>query len=60
MNQYIFPFEKLDVYQMAVDLAEKVLAFLDELPLLSNSGPLSFDKNCLPPTFFVSYILPLT
>lgn len=32
MNQYIFPFEKLDVYQMAVDLAEKVLAFLDELP----------------------------
>lgn len=32
MNQYIFPFEKLDVYQMAVDLAEKVLTFLDELP----------------------------
>jgi len=32
MNQYIFPFEKLDVYQMAVDLAEKVLAFLGELP----------------------------
>ena len=32
MNQYVFPFEKLDVYQMAVDLAEKVLALLDELP----------------------------
>ena len=32
MNQYLFPFEKLDVYQMAVVLAEKVLAFLDELP----------------------------
>jgi len=32
MNQYIFPFEKLDVWQMAVDLAEKVLSFLEELP----------------------------
>jgi four helix bundle protein len=32
MNQYLFPFEKLDVYQMALDLAEKVLTFLDELP----------------------------
>ena len=32
MNQYVFSFEKLDVYQMAVDLAEKVLTFLDELP----------------------------
>jgi four helix bundle protein len=29
---YLFPFEKLDVYQMAVDLSEKVLTFLDELP----------------------------
>jgi len=32
MSGYVFPFEKLDVYQMAVGLAEKVLAFLDELP----------------------------
>jgi four helix bundle protein len=29
---YLFPFEKLDVYQIAVDLSEKVLNFLDELP----------------------------
>lgn len=33
MPDYLFPFEKLDVYQMALDLAEKVLALLDELPL---------------------------
>jgi hypothetical protein len=32
MNRYIFPFEKLDVWQMAVDLAETVLSFLEELP----------------------------
>jgi four helix bundle protein len=32
MNRYIFPFEKLDVWQMAVDLAEAVLSFLEELP----------------------------
>jgi four helix bundle protein len=32
MDQYIFPFEKLDVYQMALDLAEKVLNFLELLP----------------------------
>jgi four helix bundle protein len=30
--KYIFPFEKLDVWQMAVDLAEAVLNFLDHLP----------------------------
>ena len=29
---YLFPFEKLDVYQITVDLSEKVLNFLDELP----------------------------
>jgi four helix bundle protein len=29
---YLFPFEKLDVYQMALDLSEKILTFLDELP----------------------------
>lgn len=32
MNRYVFPFEKLDVWQMAVDLAETVLSFLEELP----------------------------
>jgi four helix bundle protein len=32
MSEYIFPFEKLDVWQMAVDLAETVLSFLEELP----------------------------
>jgi four helix bundle protein len=32
MADYLFPFEKLDVYQMALDLAEKVLAILEELP----------------------------
>ena len=32
MNAYVFPFEKLDVYQMALDLAEKVLDLLEPLP----------------------------
>ena len=32
MDQYIFPFEKLDVYQMAVDLAEYILSLLEKLP----------------------------
>ena len=32
MNKYIFPFEKLDVYQMAVDLAEKILLLLEKFP----------------------------
>ena len=32
MNNYLFPFEKLDVWKMAIDLAEYVLAILDELP----------------------------
>jgi len=32
MAEYIFPFEKLDVYQMAVDLAENVLNLLEKLP----------------------------
>lgn len=31
MAEYIFPFEKLDVYQMAVDLAENVLNLLEKL-----------------------------
>jgi len=30
--QYLFPFEKLDVYQLAVDLAESVLNLLEKLP----------------------------
>ena len=29
---YIFPFEKLDVWQMAVNLAQKVLDYLEDLP----------------------------
>ena len=32
MSKYIFPFEKLDVWHMAVDLAETVLSFLEQLP----------------------------
>jgi four helix bundle protein len=32
MNQYIFPFEKLDVWKMAVDLAEYILDQLEKLP----------------------------
>jgi four helix bundle protein len=31
MNQYLFPFEKLDVYQMGLDLADRVLQFLEVL-----------------------------
>ncbi len=31
MNKYIFPFEKLEVYQMALDLADRVLEFLELL-----------------------------
>jgi len=30
---YVFPFEKLDVYQMAVDLADYVLGLLERIPL---------------------------
>jgi four helix bundle protein len=32
MDKYLFPFEKLDVWQMAVDLAEYVLELLEKLP----------------------------
>ena len=32
MSDYLFPFEKLDVYQMAIDLADKVLDMLEMLP----------------------------
>ena len=32
MKEYIFPFEKLDVWQMSVDLAERVLNLLEQLP----------------------------
>jgi four helix bundle protein len=32
MNGYLFPFEKLDVYQLALDLADKVLDILEPLP----------------------------
>lgn len=29
---FIFPFEKLDVWQMSVDLAQKVLGYLETIP----------------------------
>ena len=32
MEKYLFPFEKLDVWQMSVDLAERVLNLLEQLP----------------------------
>jgi four helix bundle protein len=32
MKEYLFPFEKLDVWQLAVDLAERVLNLLEQLP----------------------------
>ena len=32
MSDYLFPFEKLDVWRMAVDLAERVLNLLEQLP----------------------------
>ena len=32
MSEYIFPFEKLDVWQMSVDLAEFVLDLLEKFP----------------------------
>ena len=32
MKEYLFPFEKLDVWQMSVDLAERVLDLLEQLP----------------------------
>jgi four helix bundle protein len=32
MPDYLFPFEKLDVWQMAVDLAEYILDLLEKLP----------------------------
>ncbi len=31
MDRYLFPFEKLDVWQLAIDLAEYVLNLLEEL-----------------------------
>jgi len=32
LDKYVFPFEKLDVYQMAVDLAERILLLLEQFP----------------------------
>jgi len=32
LEAYIFPFEKLDVYQLSVDLAEYVLGLLEGFP----------------------------
>ena len=32
MSDYVFPFEKLEVYQLALELADYVLGLLDTLP----------------------------
>ena len=32
MGEYVFPFEKLEVWQLAVDLADSVLELLEEFP----------------------------
>ena len=32
MSEYVFPFEKLDVWQMTVDLSEYVLELLENFP----------------------------
>ena len=32
MSEYVFPFEKLEVWQLAVDLADYVLELLDSFP----------------------------
>ena len=32
MSKYVFPFEKLEVWQLAVDLADFVLELLDAFP----------------------------
>ncbi|MBW2479519.1 MAG: four helix bundle protein, partial [Deltaproteobacteria bacterium] len=32
MSEYVFPFEKLDVWQLAVDLADYVLELLEDFP----------------------------
>lgn len=32
MSEYVFPFEKLDVYQMSVNLSEHVLSLVEKIP----------------------------
>lgn len=36
MNRYLFPFEKLDVWQLAIDLADYVLNLLEKLPTVKH------------------------
>jgi len=31
-NNFVFPFEKLDVWQMSVDLAQQMLGYLENIP----------------------------
>ena len=32
MGEYLFPFENLEVWQLSLDLAERVLSLLERLP----------------------------
>ena len=41
MSDYVFPFEKLQVWQLSVDLAEFVLDLLDNFPFQMKSQPKS-------------------
>lgn len=36
MNRYLFPFEKLDVWKLAIDLADYVLNLLEKLPTVKH------------------------
>jgi len=38
-NEFVFPFEKLEVWQLAVDLAEYLLNALESLPQLIDRKP---------------------
>lgn len=51
MSNYLFPFEKLEVWQLSVDLAEFVLDLLDNFPknrYLRLVGQKEINENFLP------------
>jgi hypothetical protein len=56
---YLFPFEKLDVYQKAVDLVDKVLNFLEAFPQNKYIRRPSY-VFYLPPTSSVAILKPST